>query len=57
MLPHWIISLNGGPQRVNHSAVVIEHKIYIFGGYCSTVDYEQSTPIDVHLFNTCKSCM
>ena len=57
MLPHWIISLDGGPRRVNHSAVLIEHKIYMFGGYCSSLDYKQSIPIDVHVLNTCKYCV
>ena len=54
MLPHWIISLEGGPKRVNHSAVIIDHKIYMFGGYCMGENYDEPNPIDVHVLNTCK---
>ena len=54
MLPHWIVALEGGPRRVNHSAVLIDHKIYMFGGYCMGENYDNPNPIDIHVLNTCK---
>jgi len=54
MLPRWTVSLEGGPRRVNHSAAIVGHRIFMFGGYCVEDDYDQPTPIDVHVFNTCK---
>ena len=55
MLPQWVLSLDGGPRRVNHSAVIIDHKIYTFGGYCMGENYQELNPIDVHILNTCMS--
>uniref|UniRef100_H2ZPI0 Kelch domain-containing protein 3 n=1 Tax=Ciona savignyi TaxID=51511 RepID=H2ZPI0_CIOSA len=52
MLPHWTVSLEGGPRRVNHAAVIVDHRIFMFGGYCMGEDYKQQRPIDVHVFNT-----
>uniref|UniRef100_A0A1B6KC59 Kelch domain-containing protein 3 n=1 Tax=Graphocephala atropunctata TaxID=36148 RepID=A0A1B6KC59_9HEMI len=48
----WTVHLNGGPQRVNHAAVIIGDKIYSFGGYCSGENYSIIRPIDVHILNT-----
>ncbi|KAM9808465.1 kelch domain-containing protein 3 isoform 2-T3 [Syngnathus typhle] len=48
----WSVHLEGGPRRVNHAAVAVEHKVYTFGGYCSGEDYETLRQIDVHVFNT-----
>lgn len=49
---YWVVHLEGGPRRVNHTAVVIDDFIYSFGGYCSGDDYRSIVPIDVHCFNT-----
>lgn len=48
----WIAHVEGGPRRVNHTAVVIGHRIYSFGGYCSNEDYRSIQTIDVHVLNT-----
>lgn len=49
---YWTVSLHGGPQRVNHAAVIIGEKVYSFGGYCSGENYHVQRPIDVHILNT-----
>lgn len=49
---HWTWHLEGGPRRVNHAAVAINHTIYSFGGYCTTDDYSTFKPMDVHALNT-----
>lgn len=36
---YWLAHLEGGPRRVNHTAVAIGDYIYSFGGYCSNEDY------------------
>lgn len=48
----WTVHIEGGPMRVNHAAVCIGHKIYSFGGYCSTEDYKDWEPIPVHVLDT-----
>ncbi|XP_039253486.2 kelch domain-containing protein 3-like [Styela clava] len=58
MHPFWTYSIEGGPQRVNHSAVIINKDIYMFGGFCSGEDYNTDdddtdwTAIDIYAFNT-----
>jgi N-acetylneuraminic acid mutarotase len=37
---------------VNHAAVVVEDKIYSFGGYCTGDNYRRRRPMDVHGLNT-----
>lgn len=54
MRPTWIFCLDNGPRRVNHSAVMIDQRIFMFGGYCSGEDYETIKCIDIHTFNTGK---
>lgn len=49
---YWIVHLEGGPRRVNHTAVVVGDFIYSFGGYCSGEDYRSFITIDVHVLNT-----
>ncbi|XP_054263480.1 kelch domain-containing protein 3 [Macrosteles quadrilineatus] len=49
---YWTVRLSGGPQRVNHAAVIIGDKVYSFGGYCSGENYRLQRPIDVHILNT-----
>lgn len=49
---YWIANIEGGPRRVNHTAVAIGDYIYSFGGYCSNEDYRSMNTIDVHIFNT-----
>uniref|UniRef100_A0A1B6DWJ7 Kelch domain-containing protein 3 n=2 Tax=Clastoptera arizonana TaxID=38151 RepID=A0A1B6DWJ7_9HEMI len=49
---YWTVHLEGGPRRVNHAAVLIEDKIYSFGGYCTGEDYKLFRPMDVHVLNT-----
>lgn len=49
---HWTWHLEGGPRRVNHAAVAINHNIFSFGGYCTTDDYSTFKPMDVHILNT-----
>lgn len=36
---YWLAHLEGGPRRVNHTAVAIGDYIYSFGGYCSNEEY------------------
>lgn len=48
----WIVSLEGGPRRVNHAAVAIGDKIYSFGGFETGENYEIHRPIDVHVLNS-----
>lgn len=48
----WTARIEGGPLRVNHAAVSIRDKIYSFGGYCSTNDYQNFGPIPVYVLNT-----
>lgn len=48
----WTVELEGGPKRVNHAAVAIGDRIYSFGGYCTGVNYETTTPMDVHVLDT-----
>lgn len=50
---YWTTHLSGGPQRVNHAAVIVGDTIYSFGGYCSGENYREERPIDVHILNTC----
>lgn len=50
----WTVELEGGPKRVNHAAVAIGDRIYSFGGYCTGVNYETTTPMDVHVLDTGK---
>lgn len=54
---YWTVSLHGGPQRVNHAAVIIGEKVYSFGGYCSGENYHVQRPIDVHILNTGTVCL
>lgn len=49
---YWLVHLEGGPRRVNHTAVKVGDFIYSFGGYCSTEDYRIMNSIDVHVLNT-----
>ncbi|XP_035204652.1 kelch domain-containing protein 3-like isoform X2 [Stegodyphus dumicola] len=49
---YWTVHLEGGPQRVNHAAVAVGHKIYSFGGYCSGEGFEVIGKIDVHVLDT-----
>ncbi|XP_037024421.1 kelch domain-containing protein 3 [Bradysia coprophila] len=49
---YWIAHLDGGPCRVNHTAVVVGDFIYSFGGYCSSDEYKLNHTIDVHVLNT-----
>lgn len=49
---YWVTQLEGGPRRVNHTAVAIGHSIYSFGGYCTDEDYRSFSTIDVHVLNT-----
>lgn len=44
--------MDGGPCRVNHTAVVVGDFIYSFGGYCSSEEYKLNHTIDVHVLNT-----
>ncbi|CAK8692263.1 kelch domain-containing protein 3-like [Clavelina lepadiformis] len=55
MIPQWTLSLEGGPRRVNHSAVIVDHRIFMFGGFCMGEDYATLHAIDVHVLNT-NSC-
>ncbi|KAB0799598.1 hypothetical protein PPYR_00841 [Photinus pyralis] len=48
----WIAHIEGGPKRVNHAAVTVDHKIYTFGGYCTGESSNEYTSIDVHILNT-----
>ena len=50
---YWTVHLEGGPRRVNHAAVVVDYKIYSFGGYCTGDSYRRRRPMDVHVLNTC----
>lgn len=50
---YWTVHLEGGPRRVNHAAVVVEDKIYSFGGYCTGDSYRRRRPMDIHVLNTC----
>ncbi|XP_026692479.2 kelch domain-containing protein 3 [Ciona intestinalis] len=52
MLPRWTVSLEGGPRRVNHAAVIVNHRIFMFGGYCMGEDYNKLRPIDTYALNT-----
>lgn len=49
---YWLAHIEGGPRRVNHTAVAIGDYIYSFGGYCLNEDYRTMIPIDVHVLNT-----
>lgn len=49
---YWITHLEGGPQRVNHAAAAVGHKIYTFGGYCTGENSRLYTSMDVHVLNT-----
>lgn len=48
----WTVHIEGGPRRVNHAAVCIDDKIYSFGGYCSTEEYNDWESIPVHVLDT-----
>lgn len=48
----WLAHIEGGPRRVNHTAVAIGDYIFSFGGYCSNEDYRLLNTIDVHILNT-----
>lgn len=52
---HWIQCIENGPRRVNHAACALNHLIYSFGGYSNGEDYTRITPIDIQIFNTCKT--
>jgi len=53
MACRWIVSLDGGPRRVNHASVIINGYIYMFGGYCmGEHNYDVTQPIDIHVLNT-----
>uniref|UniRef100_A0A183BQK2 BTB domain-containing protein n=1 Tax=Globodera pallida TaxID=36090 RepID=A0A183BQK2_GLOPA len=48
-----MLSLDGGPRRVNHAAVAIGDKIYSFGGYSANDPLDsQNDFIDIHMLNT-----
>ncbi|XP_021921370.1 kelch domain-containing protein 3 isoform X2 [Zootermopsis nevadensis] len=49
---YWTVHLEGGPRRVNHAAVVVEDKIFSFGGYCTGDNYRERRPMDIHVLNT-----
>lgn len=49
---YWSAHIEGGPRRVNHTAVVVNDFIYSFGGYCSHENYRETTTMDVHVLNT-----
>lgn len=49
---YWSAHIEGGPRRVNHTAVAINDYIYSFGGYCSHESYREMNSIDVHVLNT-----
>lgn len=49
---YWSTHIEGGPRRVNHTAVAIGDFIYSFGGYCSHENYSDITTIDIHVLNT-----
>ncbi|XP_076036415.1 kelch domain-containing protein 3 [Oratosquilla oratoria] len=49
---HWTVSLEGGPQRVNHAAVAVGDKIYSFGGFCTGENYRNLRNMDVHVLDT-----
>ena len=44
----WTVHLNGGPKRSYHAAVIVEHKVFSFGGE----DNNDSDLTEVHVFNT-----
>ena len=48
----WTIHLEGGPDKVNNTAVAIGEQIFSFGGYCTGDNYEDEQPIDVFVLNT-----
>lgn len=48
---YWLAHIEGGPRRVNHTAVAIGDYIYSFGGYCSHENYRSLNTIDVHILN------
>lgn len=52
----WILALDGGPERVNHAAVVLGDKVYMFGGF-SGHEYRHGGVhdlIDVYALNLCE---
>lgn len=51
---YWLARIEGGPRRVNHTAIAIGDCIYSFGGYCSPIrrEYQSLYSIDVHVLNT-----
>lgn len=49
---YWMITIDGGPKRVNHAAVALNDQIYSFGGYCSGELYDGNQPVDVHVLDT-----
>ncbi|GMT11838.1 hypothetical protein PFISCL1PPCAC_3135, partial [Pristionchus fissidentatus] len=48
----WSVTMEGGPRRVNHAAVLLgDNHIYSFGGYCSLEQAKANAPIDIHVLN------
>lgn len=43
---YWLAHLEGGPRRVNHTAVAIGDYIWSYGGYCSNEDYGMSSHVN-----------
>ena len=44
----WTVHLKGAPKRSYHAAVIVEHKVFSFGGE----DNNDSDHTEVHVFNT-----
>ncbi|ELT93982.1 hypothetical protein CAPTEDRAFT_2628 [Capitella teleta] len=51
-MQRWTVRLEGGPRRVNHAAVAIGRRIFSFGGYCTSEEFNDNRPMDVHVLNT-----
>lgn len=49
---YWSAHIEGGPRRVNHTAVAINDYIFSFGGYCSHENYNDLNVMDIHVMNT-----
>ena len=48
----WTAHLNRGPRRSYHAAVIVENKVFSFGGE----DSNDSDHTEVHVFNTVSLC-
>ena len=49
----WLYTLKDAPKRVNHAAVIIDEKIYSFGGYINGGNFEDTTVlIDIFFLDT-----